>query len=229
MPSVAPVRRTAARLAALLVAALALGVAAAPVGTAVAAPPTGLLAPAPGGDDEGGTPELRAQLEAASKGWLEAKAALARSVSRQQQLTGQLKTIEAELNVRAAKVGEIAGVAYRTGRLSAASALLNSATPEGFMDRAAALDQVAANEDRALRDLVETRDQATRTRTALNVEIQQQRKQVAVMAKRKQQAERALQVANNRAAGGATRVRPPPTPIRPRATPTAPGRRSRAA
>ncbi|SCL38198.1 hypothetical protein GA0070624_6131 [Micromonospora rhizosphaerae] len=205
MPSVAPVRRTAARLAALLVAALALGVAAAPVGTAVAAPPTGLLAPAPGGDDEGGTPELRAQLEAASKGWLEAKAALARSVSRQQQLTGQLKTIEAELNVRAAKVGEIAGVAYRTGRLSAASALLNSATPEGFMDRAAALDQVAANEDRALRDLVETRDQATRTRTALNVEIQQQRKQVAVMAKRKQQAERALQVANNRAAGGATR------------------------
>lgn len=207
MPAVAPVRRTAARLAALLVAALALGVAAAPVDPAVAAPPTGLLPAAPGTDDEGGTAELRAQLDAASKGWLDAKTALARSVKRQQQLTAQLKTTEAELTVRSARVGEIAGLAYRTGRLTATSALLNSATPQGFMDRAAALDQVAANEDRALRDLTEARDQANRTRTALGVEIQEQRKQVAVMGKRKQQAERALEVANDRASSSGTAPR----------------------
>ncbi|SCG61322.1 coiled-coil domain-containing protein [Micromonospora inositola] len=198
MPAVAPVRRTAARLAALLVATLALGVATAPVGPAAAAPRAGLLAAAPG-DDEGGTPALRAQLDAASKGWLEAKAALARSVGRQKQLTDQLTTTNAELSVRDTKVGEIAGVAYRTGRLGTAAALLNSDSPEGFMDRAAALGQVAAHEDRALRDLIETRDRATTTRTALNAEIQEQRKQVAVMAKRKQQAERALEVANDRA------------------------------
>lgn len=198
MPAVAPVRRTAARLAALLVATLALGVAAVPVGPASAAPRAGLLAAAPG-DDEGGTPALRAQLDAASKGWLDAKAALARSVGRQKQLTEQLTTIDAELGVRDTKVGEIAGVAYRTGRLGTAAALLDSDNPEGFMDRAAALSQVAAHEDRALRDLIDTRDRATTTRTALDAEIQEQRKQVAVMAKRKQQAERALEVANDRA------------------------------
>ncbi|MEU2613972.1 hypothetical protein ABZ570_20665 [Micromonospora sp. NPDC007271] len=199
MPSVAPVRRTAARLAALLVAALALGVATTPVSPAGAA---GLLAAAPG-DDEGGTPALRAQLDAASKGWLDARAALNRSVQRQQQLAAQLKTINAELGVRDAKVGEIAGVAYRTGRLGTAAALLGSGSPQGLMDRAATLQQVAAQEDRALRDLIDTRDQATRTQAELSAEIRNQRKQVAVMAKRKEQAEHALEVANKRAATAA--------------------------
>ena len=80
---------------------------------------------------------------------------------------------------RSGKVGEIAGVAYRTGRLSTVSALLNSGTPEGFMDRAAALDAVAANEDRALRDLIRPRrTRPTAPRVALDGEIREQRKQV---------------------------------------------------
>ncbi|MEU8297035.1 hypothetical protein AB0C04_07095 [Micromonospora sp. NPDC048909] len=199
MPPVAPVRRRAARMAALIAATLALGVAIAPGTAAGAAPPAGQLAAAPGQDEEGGTPALRAQLEAASKGYLDAKSALDRSVKRQQQLGAELKTTEAELNVRSGKVGEIAGVAYRTGRLGAMSALLNSGSPDGFMDRAAALDAVAANEDRVLRELLATRDEANRTRAALDGEIREQRKQVTVMAKRKEQAERALTVANNNA------------------------------
>ncbi|MGV9215052.1 coiled-coil domain-containing protein [Micromonospora sp. RB23] len=195
----APARPPAARLAALIVMMVTLGVAL-PIGAATAAPPAGLqAAAAPDGDEEGGTPALRAQLEAASKGYLDAKRALDTSIQRQQQLAVKLKTTEAEMTVRNGKVGEIAGVAYRTGRLSTVSALLNSNTPEGFMDRAAALDVVAANEDRVLRDLHVTRDEANRTRVALDGEIREQRKQVEVMAKRKEQAERALTVANNKA------------------------------
>ncbi|MFI5832646.1 coiled-coil domain-containing protein [Micromonospora sp. NPDC051300] len=215
MPTVAPVRRTAARLAALLVAMLALGVVTVPVSPAAAAraaSPTGLLVAAPGDDDEGGTPALRDQLDAASKGWLDAKAALSRSVTRQKQLNDRLKTIDVELAERDAKVGEIAGVAYRTGRMGTAAALLASRTPEGFMDRAAALETVAAHEDRTLRDLITTRDEAIRTRTALDGEILEQRKQVTLMGKRKEQAERALEVANRRSSttrdsddGGSTR------------------------
>ncbi|MGC5020893.1 coiled-coil domain-containing protein [Micromonospora sp. DT47] len=188
------VRRTTARLVAAVVATLAVGVSSAPVATpaTAAAPTTRLAAP---GDDEGGTPALRAQLDTASKGWLDAKAALARSSKRQQELNAQLKTVAAELTVRSGKVGEIAGLAYRTGRLGPVSALLNSSSPEGFVDRAAALETVAANEDRELRNLVRTRDEASRTRAALDREVVEQRKQVAVMAKRKQQAERALAVA----------------------------------
>ncbi|WP_433458873.1 coiled-coil domain-containing protein [Micromonospora sp. CA-248212] len=199
----APARPPAARLAALIVMMVTLGVAL-PVGAATAAPPAGLrAAAAPDGDEEGGTPALRAQLEAASKGYLDAKRALDTSIQRQQQLAVKLKDTEAEMTVRNGKVGEIAGVAYRTGRLSTVSALLNSNTPEGFMDRAAALDVVAANEDRVLRDLHATRDEANRTRVALDGEIREQRKQVEVMAKRKEQAERALTVANNKARASA--------------------------
>ncbi|MER6754084.1 hypothetical protein ABT235_07900 [Micromonospora echinofusca] len=196
----APVRRRAARTAALIATMLALGAAVAPVTAAPAAAATraGLLAATPGQDEEGGTPALRAQLEAASKGYLDAKRALDTSAKRQQQLAAQLRTTEVELTARSAKVGEIAGAAYRTGRLSVASALLNSGSPDGFMDRAAALDAVAAKEDRALRELQQTRDEAARTKLALDGEIREQRKQVTVMAKRKEQAERALTVANQK-------------------------------
>jgi hypothetical protein len=174
------------------------GIVTGPASVAAAALPAGLRAAAPGDDDEGGSPALRAQLEAASKGYLDAKRALDTSVQRQQQLTARLKTTETELTQRSGKVGEIAGVAYRTGRLGTVAALLNASTPEGFMDRAAELETVAANEDRALRELLATRDEATRTRTALDGEIREQRKQVAVMAKRKEQAEKALTVATSK-------------------------------
>ncbi|MGC4804313.1 coiled-coil domain-containing protein [Micromonospora sp. DT233] len=209
MPVVTPARTTTARMAALLVATLAVGLGLGPVAPAGAAPPATRHAAAPEQDVEGGTPALRAQLEAASKGWLEAKTALARSVKRQQQLDGQLKTTEAELTVRSAKVDEIAAVAYRSGRLGPMAALLNSSTPKGFLDRVAALDAVATNEDRALRDLMQTRDQAAATRLALDGEIREQRKQVTMMGKRKEQAEKALTVANRKAAttqsGGSNR------------------------
>ncbi|WP_328344031.1 coiled-coil domain-containing protein [Micromonospora sp. NBC_00421] len=184
--------RTTTRLLAAVVTALALGVSSAPFTPAVAAPVTRLAAP---GDDEGGTPALRDQLDAASKGWVDAKAALERSTKRQQELDGQLKSIEAQLVVQTGKVGEIAGAAYRTGRLGPMSALLNSNSPGGFLDRAAALETVAAREDQELRTMIETRDQATRTRAAVSREITEQRKQVATMGKRKEQAERALAVA----------------------------------
>ncbi|PZF93980.1 coiled-coil domain-containing protein [Micromonospora deserti] len=204
MPVVAPVRRrTAARVAALI-ATLAVGLAGAPVTAAPAgaAPPTAQLAAAPGQDEEGGTPALRAQLEAASKGYLDAKRALDTSVKRQQQLAAQLRTTENELAVRNGKVGEIAEVAYRSGRLGAVSALLNSDSPDGFLDRAAALEAVATNEDRVLRELQDTRDAANRTKLALEGEIREQRKQVTLMTKRKEQAERALTVAGRTRSAG---------------------------
>ncbi|MGN9808939.1 coiled-coil domain-containing protein [Micromonospora sp. BQ11] len=193
-----PVRRRAARTAALIAATLAVALGGTPVPAGAAAVPTTALA-APGQDEEGGTPALRAQLEAASKGYLDAKRALDTSVKRQQQLAVEVKRTETELAERSRQVGEIAGLAYRTGRLGSASALLNSSSPEGFMDRAAALDQVAANEDRALRQLQEARDKAAQAKLAVEVEIREQTKQTTVMAKRKQQAEKALTVANERA------------------------------
>jgi peptidoglycan DL-endopeptidase CwlO len=175
-------------------AAILIAVTGAPIGAP--APASAVPARAPGGaDDEGGTPSLRKELDAASKGWIDAKAALDHSGKRQKQLTDQLTEVEAELKVRNDNVGHIIDRAYRNGRLGPVSALLNSTSPEGFIDRAAALSAVTANEEKQLRGLYETRDQVTRSKAAIEHEIREQSKQLTIMEQRKQQAERALAVA----------------------------------
>ena len=197
MPLLAGSRSMVPRLAVLvtaMVTTITAGPAAAAVASPVAAPPV-VAAPAAGTDDEGGTPSLREQLDAASKGYLAAQAALEASTKRQEQLNAHLKAVAAEMTVRNGTMGELAGVAYRTGRLGPVLALLDSGSPDRFLDRATALEQMASNEDRQLRALLETRDQETRAKAALEAEMREQRKQLDVMAKRKQQAERALTLA----------------------------------
>jgi hypothetical protein len=182
MPDVA--RHRTALISALLCGALLVFGLATPAEAAVKAP-----------DDEGGTAELREQLDEASRGFLEARAKLDTSVKRQKTLAVEVAKAEAELVTRSAALGELAGAAYRTGRLGAMTALLNATSPDGFLDRAAALQSVAANEDRELRLLSETQERAARAKAAVEQEILEQRKQVATMAARKKQAERALEIA----------------------------------
>ncbi len=158
--------------------------------------------------DEGGTPALREKLETASKGYIDAKNALAKSVKRQKQLDKQLKEIEAELAERTGNVREIAAAAYRTGRATTASLLLDSGSPDGFLKRAGMLDILAANEDRHLQELRETQDRQSRARAEIDGEITEQRKQVTVMAKRKDQAEAALAEARTAATQSATYAGP---------------------
>lgn len=153
----------------------------------------GPVAAAPSGtDDEGGTGTLREQLEAASKGFVVARANLEKSKKEQKALTTQLAQVERDLVNKTAVIGDLANVAYRRGRLGPIAALLESDSPEGFIDRAAALDAVAATEDKKLRDLIDTKDQATRTKLAIDNQIREQQKQVQIMAARKKQAEGAL-------------------------------------
>jgi peptidoglycan DL-endopeptidase CwlO len=200
MPFLAPVRPRTARFAALTAIAITLAVLAGPITptAALAAPgplsaAPGPLSAAPGSTaDEGGSATLREQLNAAAKGYLDAQAALENSTKRQQQLAAHLVTVDSELAARTQTVAELAGMAYRTGRLGPLSALLASNSPDGFLDRASSLGTVAANEDRQVRNLIETRDQETRAKAAIENEIREQRKQLDIMAKRKQQAERAL-------------------------------------
>ncbi|MEV0397808.1 coiled-coil domain-containing protein [Polymorphospora rubra] len=178
-------------LAALLAVAVAFGAAPATAGPVGSVPARQALAPGDT-DDEGGTKKLRDQLDAATKGYVDAKAALDNSTKRQQELDARLKTIGEELTVRGQAVGELAARAYRTGRIGPIAALLNTNSAEGFLDRTTALGNLAASEDRQLRLLQETQDQETRARAAIDNEIREQKKQLATMDQRKKQAERAL-------------------------------------
>ena len=167
-------------------------------------------------DPEGGSQTLREQLDAASRGYLDAKAKLDSSRKRQQQLSASAKTVEAELTVRGAAVAELAEAAYRVGPLASMSSLLSSGSPANLMDRMAILEAIATTEDKQVRELKDTRDSVAKAKAAVDAEILEQQKQLAEMTKRKQQAERALrqagagQVASGPSGSGSRTATPAP-------------------
>lgn len=185
------VRRRLTAVLALAVAATGAFVNPAPAGAA----PVLQQAPGDDRDDEGGTENLRKQLDSASRGFLEAREALAASKKKQTELAAHLKTVEAELVTRSASVGEIAGQAYRTGRIGPLEVLLNAGSPDGFLDRAATLQAVATREDRMIRALQQTKTAEQQAEAAIELEIRNQQKQVDTMTARKTQAEKALNAA----------------------------------
>lgn len=210
-------RRALGSLAALLAAVVvATGT---PAAAAPAARPLGFgplaLAPSSPGD-EGGSKSLRDTLEAVSKGHIEAKAKLDNSVKRQAALTVELAKIETRLTELTAVVAEVAVQSYRHGRLSAVATLLNSASPEAFLERAAGLEMMAQHDDKQLRALAEAREEATRAKAAIDNEVREQQKQLAVIAKRKQDAERALAAVGGQSSGGYVNANSPSAKPAPR-------------
>ena len=187
-----PVRRRVAAALAVVVALSGLTVTGSVAAQAGPAPLS--VAPEPR-DDEGGTKSLTDQLEDASKGFLEAQEALARSRKRQATMAAEVKRLDGELAVRQEAVNEIVREAYQTGRLGPMTAILSATSPDGFLDRASALEIVATKEDRALRELLDSKASQERAKIAVDTEVRNQQKQLTVMAGRKKQAESALKAA----------------------------------
>jgi len=174
---------------------LALLVAISGLAMAVAGPAA--AAPGDDGDDgEGASKSLVQQLEAASKGFVEAKEALAHSRKRQTQLVAKVKELDDQLAPRQAAIDEIIQQSYRTGRLGPMSALLAANSSGNFLDRAETLETVAVKENAVVAELKATRDGQQRAKLAIDAEVRNQQRQVNLMAKRKVQAEQALKAAN---------------------------------
>jgi hypothetical protein len=192
-------RRHATLLGALLAAVLAAASVSVPVTAGAAAVPR--LDPTTG-DSEGGSATLREQLDAATRGYLEAKNKLANSRTRQAQLAIVLARLEAERAGRSATVEELASRAYRLGRLGPISALLASDSTGAFVDRATSLTALASSENDKVGALTESRDNVARAKAAIDAEVAAQAKQLAVMGVRKRQAERALAAVGGASSGG---------------------------
>jgi hypothetical protein len=171
----------------LLTAVSVLAGAAVAAGPAAAAPSTPA---APG--DEGGNPLLRDVLESTGRGFDAASTGVANSRKRQAQLADELQRIEQQLASLAPEVGEVAVSAYRLGRIGPLSALLGSTSPDEFMARAEGLDLIAQRDNSKLRQLRDTRARASRAKVAADAELAEEQKQLTVMAKQKDAAERAL-------------------------------------
>ncbi|MFI7603892.1 coiled-coil domain-containing protein [Micromonospora sp. NPDC049366] len=152
--------------------------------------------------NEGGTKKLRDALEATARAHLEAKAKLDNSKRRQTALVAEMATLQSRVTDLTAQVGEVAAQSYRLGRLTPTSMLLNSASPEAFLQRAANLDLMAQRDGKRLRDLTAAREEAQRAKVAIDTEVREQQKQLAVIARKKKEAEAALAEVSGGGSGG---------------------------
>jgi len=143
-------------------------------------------------DDEGGTPLLRDVLEATGRSYVQARTALANARARQARLADEMRRIEARIAELAPEVEEVARNAYRTGRIGPVLVLLGSTSAEDFLERARGLETMALRDNDRLRRLNEARQRAARAKRALDAEVAEERRQLAVMLRQKRAAERAL-------------------------------------
>jgi hypothetical protein len=165
--------------------AAALAVFAALVGVAAIATPAQA-------DPEGGTAEMRRQLDEAQRGYLDAKAALDASVARQQELATTLESIEVQLAEEEKIVGEIGRHAFMSAGFSGLSGILASGSAESFLDNLSLVNALATREGNAVRRLLDTRANAQAAQEEIEVEVAMQSELFAEMENRKQQAQQAL-------------------------------------
>ncbi|MBF9127594.1 hypothetical protein I0C86_01070 [Plantactinospora sp. S1510] len=187
----APLRRSLAPALALLTAAALIVV----PSVASAAP----AAPKPAGPKEDvDSPILGDVLATTGKRYAEAKAAVKKSKQRQAQLAEDLKRAEAKLAALTPEASKIAAESYRSGKLSAVTMLLNSASSDSFIDRAAALDELNLFNNQKLRALNQAREQVSQTKAAVDAEVEKQAAQEQIIKKQQKEAEKALALVGGR-------------------------------
>jgi hypothetical protein len=164
----------------------------------VAASP-GSAAAAPG-DPDNSKPALQEALGNALRDYNDAKGRLDVSFARQTQLLVDLKATQDKLTELEGEVGTVASAAYRGSRLNMAVAVLNSSSPEGMLHAAATVEYLVKRDDHQLHDLASTKRLLDQQQLAIAAEVRLQQDQLAIMEKKKKDAEDALR----RAGGGQT-------------------------
>jgi hypothetical protein len=187
--------------------------------SAILLAPVGVAYAAPGDPDhEGSNPSLKNALEAASRGYLDAQAALEASKKRQAELTSQLAGLEPRIAELGAQAQRIAVAAYRNGGVRTAATLLTAGSAETFVDKASTLQFLARHDDRLLRELTALRTKLTETKASIDAEIVKQQQHLELMAKKKKEAEKALTTVGGTATTGPATNNAPraqPAPRRP--------------
>ncbi|MFY1673521.1 coiled-coil domain-containing protein [Plantactinospora sp. WMMB334] len=152
--------------------------------------------------DEGDTPLLRDVLESTGRGYLQAKSALASTQARQTRIAAELRRVEARITELRPRVEQVARAAYRTGRIGPVMVLLHSGSADELLERARGLEAVAMRDNEVLRALRQARERAARAKLALDAEVAEERRQLAIMLRQKRAAERALAQVGGASTGG---------------------------
>jgi hypothetical protein len=162
---------------------------------------TGPASPA-SADPEGGTKTLRDALESAAKGQADAIQKLNASKKRQTELTKTVVQAQASAQTMQTQVSAIANRTYRLGRTSTMSLLIDSSSPDMFLERVRHLDMLSQFDGQVLSQYRDSLDRAQLAKTAVEREIAEQQKQVTALTKKKKEAELALGSVGGGAAGG---------------------------
>ncbi|XVV13380.1 coiled-coil domain-containing protein [Actinoplanes sp. CA-131856] len=152
--------------------------------------------------DEGDSKTLRSALESAAKGQATAIQKLNASKKRQTQLQATVKQSEARAKGMEGQVSEIASRSYRLGRPSTMSMLLDSSSPDVFLERIERLDMMAQLDSQILNQYRDSLTKAKAAKAAIDKEVVEQTKQVAALTKKKKEAQRALASVGGGASSG---------------------------
>jgi phage shock protein A len=154
-------------------------------------------------DPEDGSKTLRDALESAAKGQVAAIQKLKASKKRQTQLQATLAQAQTSAKTLETQVAAIASRSYRLGRPSTMSMLLDSRSPDIFLERVERLDQLAQLDGQVLSQYRADLSRAKQAKAGVDKEIAEQQKQVVALTKKKKEAELALgSVGGGGASGG---------------------------
>src|SRR5690606_12638328 len=102
---------------------------------------------------EGGTAEMRAQLDETQIAWVDAKAALDASMARQLELAETLGQVQVQIDIQSVELGKIARAAYVSSGQTSVGALVSSESLDGLLDEMGLLDALATRQTNLINEL----------------------------------------------------------------------------
>ncbi|UWP78895.1 hypothetical protein Dfulv_27395 [Dactylosporangium fulvum] len=161
----------------------------------------GVVSPASAepGEDGGQNLTVRQALDKALAEYNDAKGRLDKSVADQAAIGEQLAKTQARLVELEASAGVVANAAYRGRRVSLANVVIGSSDPETMLHNMVTVEYVLSRDDRALRELAETRRTLEQQQKDIAAAVANQQAQLKIMEANKKAAEDALR----KAGGGA--------------------------
>ena len=168
---------------------------------------------------ESGPALLGDVLTATGKRHAQAKAALKKSRAKQLQLNLELQKAKERLAELAPQIGELAATSYRTGKLTAVTALLDTTSRDQFVERASRLTELNMVNDRKLAELNAARARTEQAKQALDAEVAEEQRQLTIIARQRTEAEKALAlVGGTRLTGGFVSAKSPVAKAAPRSS-----------
>ncbi len=131
-------------------------------------------------------------LDSTGRRYAAAKNAVAKSTKNQLNLALKVKNAEAKRDQLLPEVEAIANQQYRTGGVSTISFLLDTGSPDGFLQKAVSLEEFNTLQDMKLREYNAAIDEVATAKARLDAEVKAQKQNLALMDKQKESAEDAL-------------------------------------